>query len=845
MQEIKEIRLIFDPGKGRTDLSSVTAVCGDRVGALPAASRRGYVFGGWFTSPDGAGERITAESVTPDAEQDTLTLYALWTKPETEKTKKKSSLKTQQTAIWIIAVAVIALIAGLIFTNYIIDIYHYTDYDEAVYTIKKKNGVYGLYNKDGTACDVNDDGYWLTGLGTQLEVDEKTGEYKIYAVVDVEGTEVVGVSQRVLAFKQLTYDKSSTSDMTRVIARFEIHNQNGDFALIRQEGSNRFTIEGHEGTMLSDELFAKLSNGCGYTISMQRLANPARLADGSIDWAEYGLAPEVRVRKDDKGENVLDENGDPVTYDYEPTWYVVSTLQPDARTGLSDYKMTIGDATVSGAGYYARYEDRDTIYMLSSVNLDEAVLQPVETLVVPMLVYPMTMNSYFDVHNFILDKVDTNYKSMYMAASAAGLDPDELDLAHPENLTREQIDLILSGMDKFADMDEETFAALYEKADALATSRVTGFSFVSISARENTLYSSIPYVMSTDYMQGYQPNADNLSMVMQKLYSMAFNEVTKIGPTEDELDEYGVLDPTYRLTFTYHDAQGQDHDNEVWISDMTEEGTYYAYSPYYDQLVCFSESEAPYLSWETIDWYEREYYSYNIAHVSSLTLSGASVTALGDKYLNADGAIRYDLDNSKSDQTSTINSSDLVVYQNGQLLDYTLTVTKPSGSKVEESGTYNFRRLVQSLLTASLGGVADLSEEERAALRATPDTDCQLCLKVVLNDHYTSVAKQKYIKAVSAAIEKGVNPNTDAAVIAAAAAVDSAVDSKINLVYRFYQISERRSYMTIEVLPEPDSPSSPENGQGIFYVQRSFCDKIVADAARLADHVEIDPDSKN
>lgn len=845
MQEIKEIKLIFDPGKGKADLSSVTAVCGDRVGALPAASRRGYVFGGWFTEPDGAGVRITSESVTPDTGADTLTLHALWTKPEGGKQKKKSSLKTQQRAIWIIAIAVIALIAGLIFTNYIIDIYHYTDYDEKVYTIKKKDGVYGLYNKDGSACDVNDDGYWLTGLGTQLDVDEATGEYKIYAVVDVEGTEVVGVSQRVLAFKQLTYDKSSTTDMTRVIARFEIHNQKGDYALIRQEGSNRFTIEGHEGTLMSDELFAQLSNGCGYTLSMQRLANPARLADGSIDWAEYGLAPEVRVRKDAEGKDVLDEDGNPVTYDYEPTWYVVSTLQPDARTGLSDYKMTIGDATVSGAGYYARYEDRDVIYMLSSANLDAAVLQPVETLVTPMLVYPMSMNSYFDVHNFILDKVDTTFKSLYMAAYAAGLDPDSLDFAHPENLTEEQIAAIIAGSDKLVEMDDDAFSALYDKADKLASSRVTGFSFVSISAREQTLYSSIPYVMSTDYMQGYQPNADNLSMVMQKLYSMTFLEVTKLGPTEEELDEHGVLDPAYRLTFTYHDPQGQDHDNEVWISEMTEAGTYYAYSPLFDQLVCFSESEAPYLEWETIDWYEREYFSYNIAHVSSMTLSGASVTALGDKYLNADGAIRYDLDNTKSNQTTTINSSDLMVYQNGSLLDYTLTVTKPSGSKAEESGVYNFRRLIQSLLTASLGGVADLSEEEMAALRATPDTDCQLCVKVVLNDHYTSVAKQKYIKAVSDAIDKGVNPASDEAVIAAAKAVDTAVDSKINLVYRFYQISERRSYMTIEVLPDPDSPSSPENGQGIFYVQRSFCDKIVADAARLADHVEIDPDSKN
>ncbi|MCQ2429200.1 MAG: InlB B-repeat-containing protein [Clostridia bacterium] len=845
MQEIKEIKLIFDPGKGAVDIKSVTAVCGDRIGAMPAASRRGYVFGGWYTAQDGQGERLTAESVTPDLSGGTLTLYAYWQKPETGKAKKKSSLASQKKAIWALVIVAAVLIAGLVFTNYIIDIYHYEDYDGVTYTIKKKDGAYGLYHKSGPLCDVNDDGYYLTTLGTQLDVDPATGEYEIYAVVDVEGTEVVGVSQRVLAFKQLTYDKSSTTDMTRVISRYEIHNQNGDFVLIRQEGTNRFTIEGHEGTLMSDELFAQLSVGCGYTISMQRLANPERLADGSIDWAEYGLAPEVRTKKNDDGTDVADENGDPVTYDYEPTWYVVSTLQPDARTGLSDYKMTIGDATVSGAGYYARYEDRETIYILSSTNLDAAVLQPVETLVTPMIVYPMSMNSYFDVHNFILEHIDTDFRSLYLGAAAAGLDADALDLRHPETLTEEQINAIVAGFDKLSDMDEETFSALYERADALARQTVTGFSFVSISSRENTLYSSIPYRMSTDYMAGYQPNANNISTLMQKLYSMAFLGVTKLGPDEDELDEYGILDAAWHLTFTYHDTAGIDHDNEIWISAMTEEGTYYAYSEMFDMIVCFDESEAPYLEWETMDWYEREYYSYNIAHVDTLTLEGAGVTALGQKYLNGDGKIVYTLDNTASDQTTAISSAELKVALNGKPLDYKLQVTKPSGTKTEEDAVYNFRRLIQSLLTASLEGVADLSEQEMAELRTTPDTDCQLKITVILNDHYTSAAKQKYVKAVATALDNGVDPSKDESVLAAKTAMENAVDSKMNLVYRFYRITERRSYMTIEVLPTPDSPSAPENGQGMFYVLRSFCDKIVADAARLNDQIEIDPDSKN
>ena len=240
--------------------------------------------------------------------------------------------------------AAVVTVGGLVLTNYIVQIYRYEDADGTVYTIRKKGGSYGLYRKDGSPCDTNDEGYYLTSFGTQLEVDAKSGEYEVYAVVDVEGTEVLGNARRVLAFKQLTYDKSSTTDYSRVIRSIEVHNQQGVLDLYRPDGvdTNRFVIRGHEGTAISDELFAQLSSGCGYTISMQRLENPVRLADGSIRYAEYGLAKETRVKTDKDGKPVTDENGKEVTYEYTPTWYTVGTLQPDARTGVDSYTMTLG-----------------------------------------------------------------------------------------------------------------------------------------------------------------------------------------------------------------------------------------------------------------------------------------------------------------------------------------------------------------------------------------------------------------------------------------------------------------------------------------------------------------------
>ena len=55
MNEAKEVRLVFNPGKhGTVGLHAVITMSGDRAGALPQPTRRGYTFLGWYTVPDGA-----------------------------------------------------------------------------------------------------------------------------------------------------------------------------------------------------------------------------------------------------------------------------------------------------------------------------------------------------------------------------------------------------------------------------------------------------------------------------------------------------------------------------------------------------------------------------------------------------------------------------------------------------------------------------------------------------------------------------------------------------------------------------------------------------------------------
>lgn len=806
---MQEIQIIFNPGKGSVSLSRITAVVGDRVGAMPQATRKGYDFAGWYLTSNGDPNAEDAIRVTAETTLDAsllggtltdLTLVAKWNKIPSKSAagKKASSLKKQKRAIAALIVLAVILGAALGVVSFIVDIYQYEDLDGVEYTIKKSKGVYGLY-KDGELCSVTDEGYYITTLGTLLSIDPKTGEHKIYAVVDTSGVEDsvrVGTNARVLMFKRLTYDQTSTKDASTVIKRIDVYNQHGEIHVVR-DGNNYFSVEGHDTAVLNTELFAQLASACGYTIATQRLENPVRLPDGSIDYSEYGLAPETRVEKDENGNDKLDENGSPVTYDYVPTHYTVTTMVPDAKSGLDKYNVTIGDATVSGGGYYARYADRDTVYVLQALYLEPTTLQPVETLVTPMLVTPMAVNDYFQVTNFTY-RSDVDYRGFYrdLVLELIGFDIDTVEPNEDGSFSDEVVAKIDEASKLLAEMSDEEFSKQYEKHFGNNSRVVTSFSFLDMDLRQDTLYSSIPYQMSSEYMKGYLPNSDNIGSVLQSLSTMVFDKVTVLSPDEDDLEKYGLDEPAHDFSFIHTNTEGQEFNNHFVVSEKTEDGFYYAYSELFDMIVRVPESQMPYLEWEEIEWYDREYFQVNIAHILSLKMEGKGM----------DAPILFELDNSLSNQSNGISSENLKVYANGQLMDYKLTVTKPSGSTVVESATYNFKRFIQSLLSASMEGQVDLTEEEMTALRNSPEEDCVLKLTAIMDD---GKGEHKYA------------------------------------VYRFYRYTERKAYMTVEILDTPDAAGDPTRGQGSFYVLSSFCDKLIADAYRFMNKQEVIVDSKN
>lgn len=161
----------------------------------------------------------------------------------------------------------------------------------------------------------------------------------------------------------------------------------------------------------------------------------------------------------------------------------------------------------------------------------------------------------------------------------------------------------------------------------------------------------------------------------------------------------------------------------------------------------------------------------------------------------------------------TASSKGGKVFIGDEQLEYKLDTVLSTGKAGVLTEVDNFRNFYKGLLYANLEGMADLSDEEMQAFRemdnfASTDKNNPCVLKI------TVLARDIY-------------------------------GNERNIVYRFYRYSERKAYITIEVLDSADTTQSKsENAYGTFYVLASFSEKIVNDLQKLIDGVEIQATSK-
>ncbi len=576
------VNLIFDAGKGSVSQSGREAVCGEPYGTLPTPVRRGYRFAGWYV-----GDTLVTADTVLESDED-VRLQARWTRTQEQK-KKASSFKRQKWAVVALACVTVALLIVWTIVAQLISVYHLTDtytvdgkeYSDR-YTIKREDGVYKMFDSDGKLMPTRENVsnvYIAVKSGNQYLIDPETGEYSLVALVDPESLDDYEAAAGTMI---LLYPEISSSYLYDI----EVTNEHGTYKFVHTpEGTY---IEGFEDALFSydNDLYARLVVGCGWTTASRKLTHAsdvAKLEDGSIDYSVYGLDTPVATytirgvlfKKDSDG-NDLYSDGKPVV-DYK-----TETVDGESRRAYrvdpkKSYTVHIGDMTPSRDGFYVRIDGKNSIYILNAEYLKNTVLKPVESMVKPQAVYPVSVSTHSMANNFMLLKLSDNWN------------------------------------EKQFNIDDHE--------------RIVSLTYEPLELRQYTMDTSFPYRnFDEDLMDGYLINASHTMEVLGRLFSLQYVRCVKLGLDADTLEEYGFNKNAMALQYGIDpdDSDGANTflNNLLFISTVeNENGNYYVASQAFDMIVEVEPYYLPFIRWDVADWYEKYFLQINLSYLQEMTLT--------------------------------------------------------------------------------------------------------------------------------------------------------------------------------------------------------------------------------
>lgn len=746
--------------------------------------------------------------------------------------KKRSLLKRRKRAIVLSVVAVVILAIALVFIlDYANERTYVDPADQTEYAIRKEKGTYKMYDTSGNplATEILPTDtpitVFVTKAGTMVRLDPSTGAAETYMAVDLEGSEVNPVVTRLLIFPYMGSNK---------ILSIEVKNADGTYTFARidpatgkESASASFVLKQDPFALIDQTTVTTFCANAGNPMTLLKLENTEKNPLKPL--SQYGLEKEIRINED--GEE----------YNYEPAYYIIT------GTDGSRHKIIIGDRVIPNSftasdgtpitmgGYYAQYAElsgleekkRESVYVLD--NTTAYALLSIEDYITPMLTTEqMTDNTYYNIENFAINVLGK------------------------ENQYQEKI----------------------------------SFSYIDMSLRENTMLEAFPFRFHGE-MSGYTASSTALDNCLKSLYNPTFVDVCKFNPSQEDLAEYGLyqkntgadgkdsylpLSP-YSISFSYiiRDAKTNEVsgtiDHLILISEKTEQGTYYAYSILdhniegdnlaytFDTILEIDNASFQFLEWDRFAWISQNFIDDDIGFVQDITLQtpdynasfifNNSLTAADDDVRSANlSIIGSDSHENKlttfgkmtvtdvNGYTWHITPTSIEVYAGNSSMEIAPEVSyyeyNSLGTKVRcrtgyincqnyrvevnpdtvrvlyNSGkvetfirysTDHFRNFYRTLLFTSITDSYEMSKEQEAALLADPNA-LLMTLTITASD-------EKFSENGSTKTE----------------------------VYRFYKISARKAYLTI-------------NGGGGFYVVTDRIEKIVADAQRFFALEPIDPFAK-
>ncbi len=800
------INVIFDAAKGDLVTRSREAVEGKPLGTLPRPTRSGYTFEGWYH-----GDILVTEETLAGGED--LRLTAHWSRKKGA--KKPSMLKKQRLAAIILSLVGVALIVTLIVVNYVVAIFGLTDvyYDEngnkltEKYTVKRQNGSYALFDKDGNRMEANEKGYFIAHSGNQYIIDPETGEYEVYALVDYDaaGGESTNAGL-VMMFPEISQKN---------IFSIKVENEYGTYTFLRDSKTSSFYIEGVENIRAAydPELFVSLCVSCGYTTAWKKLdftsgrSDIPLTPDGKVDYSAYGLVDEY----DAEGNLIYS----PAVYTITKAVYAAdgscapATETVNGETRTVQYTVKVGRPILSDAGIYVQLVGRDTVYIVDDMIRD-TVLQPIEALIRPQIISAMTTISHVMVKDFLLGTTDfSDYLNQITDDSALQLLKD-------------------------GNIDPAKLEALTQK---LTIDPIASFSYQETENRTNTLLSASPYVGEMGLLEGYELNDENISEVLSLIYNLQSIACRQLVLTKEALVEYGLDKDVYWLSFNAPVTDSNSNitgytPNTLIISQKTENNTYYIASFAYGIIVEVEEHHLSFLDWAQKDWYNTRLITQNIAYLKELSVQ------IGDKKYD------FSFDNSKSDLSNDINTRALKVfceqYFNGieetHLLDYSKVYTYINNSGKEKTVTYtgldNFREFFETLIWFSLEGDFDEDEERKFEKNLGMSVTDYIAQGESACDAMITLKAEDYAKTMNKVTYK--DENGDEVKL-------YPENNKISYVLRFYKYTEGRALLTLEVLENESSTPDPTKAQYAFYVFSDYFNEIAQDGDDLLAGNPIDP----
>ena len=332
-----------------------------------------------------------------------------------------------------------------------------------------------------------------------------------------------------------------------------VHNGHGTyrFARVAKEGeevkkTDAFVIfKEKDGEFVSyeeieydDERLSELVVATGTFYYLRNIGRDAELADGTLDYAAYGLS-----EADD------------------PAWFEIVTFGGETR------RVYVGDPAVTDNGYYVRLEGRDTVYVSNSNLVGETALSNLVSFVDPMLTGTLVQHGYYYTKDFRLyrptyegqtvGREDTVYflcrREIDGVIGEAELNSVDLATARPEIVSafcdtpRTTASAPFSYTLSFAADDKEVPEELRGKTAVYHVDRIVtiqalyiALDFLNSSDRSKFDMGTAYKITAPETKLAYTPSSNHYMGVLETIGYLSGTETVAIGLDVDAMDKYGL-----------------------------------------------------------------------------------------------------------------------------------------------------------------------------------------------------------------------------------------------------------------------------------------------------------------